>query len=179
MMKLSLIALSLLILAMPVMAKDHSSEEMFSIYLVRHAEKKSDPIDPGNPGLSECGQLRAQSLAGILADANIEIVYSTDYARTLATARPSAETFSLGIELYDPQKLSEFARLLTSRQQDALVVGHSNTTGILAGLLTGGEQEEFDEDIYDRLYQVVISGKRARMILLHQAFHCESRVASH
>ena len=67
----------------------------------------------------------------------------------------------------------EFSQLLLDAQQDALVIGHSNTTGVLAGLLAGVSEEAFDEDIYDRLYQVVISGKQARLNLLHQSFYCE------
>ena len=57
-------------------------------------------------------------------------------------------------------------------KQDALVVGHSNTTGVLAGLLVGEEIGDFDLDIYNRVYQVVIYENRGRLHLLHTAFDC-------
>lgn len=148
------------------------SEMIFSIYLVRHAEKDVTPADPENPGLSECGESRADGLAGILADAKLEKIYSSDYERTMATARPSAEALSLETEIYDPGELEVISRMLLNRRQNALVVGHSNTTGVLAGLLAGETMEPFDEHIYDRLYQVTIFGNDARIILLHQGFSC-------
>jgi len=147
--------------------------EIFSIYLVRHAEKEAEAKDPGDPGLSFCGELRAQALVTILGDVSLENIYSTPFERTLKTASPIAESRQLEIKIYDPSGLKEFSKLLLDTQQDALVVGHSNTTAVLAGLLASKNEEAFDEDIYDRLYQVVISGKQARLNLLHQTFDCE------
>ena len=147
--------------------------EIFTIYLARHAEKESEAKDPSNPSLAPCGELRAESLAKMLSDVRLEKIYSTPFERTLSTARPIADSQELEIEPYDPYKLEEFSRLLLERQQDALVVGHSNTTGVLAGLLAGESGEAFDEDIFDRLYQVVISADQSRINLLHQSFHCE------
>jgi len=154
-----------------VFAQDKS--EIFTIYLVRHAEKEAGTNDPEDPLLSSCGELRAQALARILSDIKLEKIYSTPFERTLSTARPIAESKKLEIEIYDPSRLGEFSQLLLDARQEALVVGHSNTTGVLAGLLAGVSEEAFDEGIYDRLYQVVISSKQARINLLHQSFHCE------
>jgi broad specificity phosphatase PhoE len=167
-----LICVALLILGSTAFGFTGDSGDIFSIYLVRHGEKDANPSDPANPGLSDCGAARAGALAKILADAKLEKIYSSDYERTLATARPIAEPLSLETEIYDPVNLEVLSRLLLKRRQNALVVGHSNTTGVLAGMLTGGAGEAFDEDIYDRLYQVVISGRKTRLNLLHQAFRC-------
>lgn len=149
------------------------SEEIFSIYLVRHAEKDVTPADPENPGLSECGESRAEGLARILADAKLEKLYSTDYKRTRETAWPVARQLSLETEFYDPDELVEFSRTLLHQQKDALVVGHSNTTPVLAGLLTGELLEPFDEAFYDRLYLVTVSGGQSSITLLHQGFSCD------
>ena len=165
---------ALLLFVAPVQAEAGNTPEFFSVFLIRHAEKDPNPPDPSNPSLSECGKLRAETLPVILADAKLQKIYSTDYERTLATARPIAETLSLEIEIYDPRELEEFARSLKGREQNVLVVGHSNTTGVLAGILAAEEQEEFDEAIYDRLYQVVISGEQRWKTLLHQGFRCDS-----
>ena len=163
----------LLLLGLQGVAFAQNESEIFTIYLVRHAEKESEAKDPGNPSLSSCGELRAQALVRILSDIRLESIYSTPFERTLSTARPVAQSKQLEIRIYDLSGLEEFSQQLLDMQQDALVIGHSNTTGVLAGLLAGKSEEAFDEDIYDRLYQVVISGKQARINLLHQSFHCE------
>ena len=165
-----LIGLALLGLQNVVHAQ--SENEIFSIYLVRHAERESDARNLADPVLTPCGELRAKSIARILSDIDLEKIYSTSYERTLRTARPSAESQHLEIEAYNPRKLVEFSALLLERRQNALVVGHSNTTGVLAGLLAGEGGENFDEEIFDRLYQVVILDGQGHINLLHQAFHC-------
>ena len=171
MLRLLVIGLALLGLQGGTFAQ--SEREIFSIYLVRHAEKDLDAKDPGDPSLSVCGELRVQALARILSDIKLERIYSTPFERTLDTARPIAESKRLEIESYDPSHLEKFSQLLLNMQQDALVIGHSNTTGVLAGLLAGKSGDSFNEDIFDRLYQVVISGKQSRLNLLHQSFRCE------
>ena len=170
---LKLITVSLLMVWTCSSGMAQESEEIFSIYLVRHAEKHATPADPKNPGLSECGESRAESLARILADTKLEKVYSTDYRRTRETALPVASQLSLEVEFYDPDELATFSRTLLRQQKDTLVVGHSNTTPVLAGLLAGEELEPFDEAFYDRLYLVTVSGGQSRMTLLHQGFRCD------
>lgn len=168
--KLLLMALLIFVAHPGVMAQD--KDEFFSIYLVRHAEKEGNPADPGNPGLSACGVLRAHGLARILVDAKLEKIFSTDYERTLGTAHPVADALSLEIEIYDPGDLELTSGMLLKRQQNALVVGHSNTTPVLAGLLAGETLEPFEEHLYDRLYQVTVIGEHATITLLHQGFSC-------
>jgi broad specificity phosphatase PhoE len=166
-------AIGFLLLGFQNTAHSQVDNDVFSIYLVRHAEKDSEAKNPEDPTLSTCGELRAKFLARVLSDIELEKIYSTAYERTLGTAQPSADSHQLEIEIYDPHKLEEFSRELLNAQQDALVVGHSNTTGVLAGMLAGEIGEAFAEEIYDRLYQVNISGDHARINLLHQDFNCE------
>jgi len=71
--------------------------------------------------------------------------------------------------------LTAIANQLLINRQDALVVGHSNTTAVLAGLLIGQEMGSFDESIYNRVYQVVIAGDDRRLHILHTAFACPGR----
>lgn len=168
-----LLYVTLLILGATAYGMAQESDEIFSIYLVRHAEKDAISADPENPGLSECGGSRAEGLARILADAKLEKIYSTDYKRTKTTAWPVARHLSLEIEFYDPDELAAFSRTLLRQQKDALVVGHSNTTPVLAGLLAGEVLEPFDETVYDRLYLVTVSGSQSRITLLHQGFRCD------
>ena len=53
--------------------------------------------------------------------------------------------------LFGGRKLPELAALLKQQQQNALVVGHSNTTPDLARLLCDCVIEDMDESEYDRL----------------------------
>jgi len=125
-----------------------------------------------DPPLTPCGVKRSESLSNFLKDVPIEVIYSTDYTRTKNTALPAAQLKGLSIQQYDGETLEDFSKILLRRKQDALVVGHSNTTGVLAGLLTGQEIGEFDLDIYDRIYQVSLRKRRGRLHILHTAFDC-------
>lgn len=148
------------------------ADDIFTIFLARHAEKDTLVDQPDDPPLSDCGESRAVFLAKLLADVELEHVYSTPYERTRRTANPVADSHQLDIELYDPHRLEEFSDRLLEQGGNVLVVGHSNTTAVLAGLLAGQAGEEFDEDEYDRLYLVTVSGGQRQLILLQQAFRC-------
>jgi len=150
-----------------------NEDEIFTIYLVRHAEQQSGDGAPSDPPLAFCGEQRVEALTRVLSDIKLEKIYSSSYKRTLETAVPIADSRKLEVDEYDPRKLEDFSDLLLEKRQSVLVAGHSNTTGVLAGLLAGAPGEAFAEDIFDRLYQVVIAGDQRRINLLHQSFHCE------
>ena len=147
--------------------------ELFTIYLVRHSEKDLSSKNESDPHLTKCGKQRSESLSAFLEDVNLDAVYSTDYNRTINTALPTANSKELKIENYNPRDLVGFSKLLLNSKKDVLVVGHSNTTGVLAGILAGEEIGEMDLDIYDRIYQVVVSNKNGRLHLFHSPFECE------
>lgn len=148
------------------------NSEVFTIYLVRHSEKEVSSDDFVDPPLTECGEQRSESLSYFLSDVPLEAIYSTNYKRTKKTALPSATSKGMRITEYNPNELSDFSKLLIDSKQNALVVGHSNTTGVLAGLLVGEEIGEFGLDIYDRVYQVSIYKNKKRLHLHHMDFNC-------
>lgn len=129
-----------------------------TIYLVRHAEKLAD----SDPGLTEKGIARAAALADIMKNANLKVVYSTPYKRTMMTAKPSADQAGLEVQSYDPRDLKTFADKLkadfAATGQSMLVVGHSNTTPVVASLLTGVEHRLLNEDEYSHLFMVRAEG---------------------
>lgn len=141
----------------------------FSIYLVRHAEKQ---ITQKDPELTRCGLLRATNIAKQLELIKFDHVYSTKYKRTKQTAAPIAQQENITTEYYDPSHLPEFANALIAKQKNSLVVGHSNTTAVLAGLLVAESGEAFDESVYDRIYQVVFIKGVPHMQILQQGFTC-------
>lgn len=121
-------------------------------YFVRHFEKQLGD----NPSLTETGKARAEALAVFFSDKSLKAVYSTDYNRTQETATPVAQFKKLEIQSYDPQKLAEFAIQLKA-QNHVLVVGHSNTTPELLGLM-GGASITIEESEYGVLYIVETNG---------------------
>ena len=149
------------------------NNEIFTIYLVRHSEKDLASDNYSDPPLTPCGAQRSESLSDFLSAVDLDAVYSTNYNRTKSTALPTATAKGLEIKQYNPGKLKEFANVLLESKQDVLVVGHSNTTGVLAGLFVNEKLGEFDLDIYNRVYQVVICNNNGRLHLLHTAFECE------
>jgi len=148
------------------------TDGVFTIYLVRHSEKDFTSENTSDLPLSSCGIQRSIALSSFLDDVHLDAVYSTDYTRTKNTAIPTAETKDLDIILYNGQDIESFSHTLLDTQQDALVVGHSNTTGVLAGLLVNEEIGDLDLDIYDRIYQVVICGETRHLELFHSPFEC-------
>lgn len=140
-----------------------SSIQPVVIYIVRHAEKMDDSRDPP---LSEAGKHRADLLADMLQDAGITAIWSTEYQRTLATARPLASRLGLEVRAYHAGELTAFAAILLRTPGRHLVVGHSNTTPDLVRALGGEPHGAFKDSEYDRLYTIVASGAQVTTVLL-------------
>ena len=121
-------------------------------FLVRHAEKLDESRDPP---LTDLGNERARTLARMLADTQIDAIWSSDFLRTRNTGGPLSEATGVGIELYDTNDLPSLADTLLSSTGRHLVVGHSNTTPQLVRLLGGEPGADIADDEYDRLYVLV------------------------
>jgi probable phosphoglycerate mutase len=145
------VLVALALLGCPSPAEPPPSGPASVFFLVRHAEKV-DQSD-GSP-LTERGQARARTLARMLRDAGVDEIYSSDFVRTRETAAPLARELGVEVTLYDPNELSSLAVALLSSPGRYLVVGHSNTTPELAGLLGGEAGPPIAEDEYDRLYVI-------------------------
>ena len=127
------------------------ASDKFTLYLVRHAEKQSNEK---NPQLTPCGKLRANQLATLLSTANIKSIYSTSYQRTMSTAAPLSNKQKIAIKNYSSRELEEFALHLKQRKENALIVGHSNTTPLLATFLSEQETTPLSEQDYQVIYQI-------------------------
>ena len=137
-----------------------------TIYVVRHAEKKSGT----NPSLSDEGIRRVGRLSAMLRDAGLDRVYSTDYKRTLETADPLAAASGVEVQKYDPGNSSGLAAQLKSiaEMNAALVVGHSNTVPAILTALGIETEMVIDESEYDHLFIIRIDQLgRATMTHLH------------
>ncbi|GAC17992.1 histidine phosphatase family protein [Paraglaciecola arctica] len=117
-------------------------------YFVRHFEKQQGD----NPSLTESGKARAAALARFFSDKSLNHLYSTDYHRTLETATPVSILKNVSVEFYNPRKLAEFSSKVKTLDH-VLVVGHSNTTPELLGLM-GGKVIHMEESDYGVLYML-------------------------
>ena len=160
----SIIILSTALLSMPIFA-----DNIYSIYLVRHAEKQKDS---DNPALTSCGRLRARQLATVLSGVELKAIYSTSTQRTMATAQPISQIKKLAIKNYSANNLVQLAFSLKQLKQSALVVGHSNTTPHLVELLTEDKVLAIEEHQYQQLYQVQFFGDEVKLTLLKQPLIC-------
>ena len=146
--------------------------ESFTIYLIRHSEKDLLSENQLDPPLTTCGIERSEHINSYFEDINIKNVYSTNYLRTIKTAMPTALSKKADIQYYDSNNLKLFSEQLLNSKQNSVVVGHSNTTPILAGLLTGKVMNPFNENIYNRVYKVIISQKNKKLFVFDTSFDC-------
>jgi broad specificity phosphatase PhoE len=141
-----------------------SSHAQTVVFLVRHAEKVDES---DNSPLSDAGRARAKALAAMLKDSGIQVVYSTDYSRTLETAKPVAEAVVKLIEVYDGDHQDALAAELREKGRGALVVGHRDTIPELVKLLGGDPGPPIPPEEYDRMYVLMLfkTGKSPTTIL--------------
>lgn len=123
------------------------------IYIVRHAEKQAGD----DPALTPEGESRAARLAEYLSAESVMEVWSTDYARTRATAGPVASRHGLEVQLYEPEHNYRMADRMRDKDGVIVIVGHSNTIGDMASAFSGEEiGRDLDESDYETLYWVTI-----------------------
>jgi phosphohistidine phosphatase SixA len=135
------------------------------IYLVRHAEKASQPAN--DPPLTAAGQQRAQALLDSLSDEGIRYIYSTNTTRTRSTAEPLARALGVTIRPYGTDTLWEVARHLTKLRGNSLVVGHSNTLlPLLDQLPVTHAKKEIPDSDYDNLFVVTVKRRFLRPPLI-------------
>jgi 2,3-bisphosphoglycerate-dependent phosphoglycerate mutase len=110
-----------------------------TIFIVRHAEKADATKDTD---LSEAGRGRAEALAKILRDTNINAIYTTEFKRTQESEKRRGSS------------------------GNALVVGHGNTIPDLIKALGITEAINIAENDYDNLFVVVLAEK-PQLLRLH------------
>ncbi len=139
----------------------------YTLYLVRHAEKQA--AKGKDPGLTDAGNYRSEQLAKWLQDKDISKIWSSDYQRTRNTAGPLISKLGLKISLYDPRDLPALVSELLEDRNNALIVGHSNTTPDLTRLLCQCDISDMDESEYDLLFAVSVSGSETKVEILAQS----------
>jgi broad specificity phosphatase PhoE len=119
---------------------DVTAQSNKTIVLVRHAEKVTVPPTDSDPDLSPEGRERAIKLMNAIKKYKPHEIFSTNYKRTRLTAEPTAKRRNKEIQTYDPAKQNELVeKIMASKTDHYLIVGHSNTIPALANLLAKKE----------------------------------------
>ena len=145
-------------------------EKLTTFILVRHAEREvgQGSMAPGkDPNLSEDGMKRAERLVSVFSKTKIDVVYSTPFIRTRKTVEPLAQSKSLTVKEYEPNKLEAIDQMLRDHEgKTILVCGHSNTIPKIANHLSkSGNLNDFDDTEYGNILIVTISKSNLSKII--------------
>lgn len=157
-----------LIFMMSFLSNQAISQETENVYtayyLIRHAEKDTLNPQERNPELTPVGIQRADDWAALFSKITFDEIYSTEYKRTINTAKPTARNQNINIKFYHPKEVYQTDFLTATHGKTVLIVGHSNTIPIFANYLIGKEKySEFPESIYNNLY-IITKDQNGRVI---------------
>lgn len=138
--------------------KAMNEDQVSTIILLRHAEKDDD--DPKDPSLSEKGEQRAQLLARLFQDVQIDAFYATPYKRTKETIGQLAQAQGREVQLYDPADKNALAEMVNKNKGKKIVIaGHSNTIPHMVNILTGkNEFSDMAEYEFGKIWLLVFKG---------------------
>jgi len=143
-----------------------NSEEMTTYYLIRHAEKDRTNKANRDPSLNKKGQERVKIWTNYFENIDLDAVYSTEYKRTMQTAKTIAENKSLEIQNYDPLKMYDAVFQKETKEKKVLIVGHSNTTPSFVNKILGEKKyKNMNDRDNSTLYIVTIKGDEKTSII--------------
>lgn len=127
---------------------------------VRHAEKAATPAD--DPPLTAAGEARARDLLAAVRDAGVSAIITTQFARTRATAQPTAAALSIVPSVVTAGPAATHAQDVAAAirkhpGQTVLIVGHSNTVPEIIEALGGKRPAKICDATYDNLFIVTIA----------------------
>jgi broad specificity phosphatase PhoE len=138
-----------------------------TVIVVRHAEKAAQPA--ADPPLTEEGQARARALWEAVKDANVGAIITTQLARTMQTAAPTASTRHIVPEVVPTTGADHPARVAAAVRRHAgqtvLVVGHSNTVPAIIASLGAKEPPAICDPEYDGFYVVTIAADGSASVI--------------
>ncbi|MGM0932494.1 MAG: SixA phosphatase family protein [Bacteroidota bacterium] len=168
-----LLLFSLIIITACNFQKENTSVEMkdtevTTYYFIRHAEK--DTLNPDNkdPELTEAGVERARKWVEVFRDVDFDLIFSSNYKRTLNTAKPIAASQDKEIDFFNTEKLNDQNFQKKTKGKTVLVVGHSNLNPEFVNYIIQEEKyEDLDEMEYGSLFIAVIhpDGTRTSEVL--------------
>jgi broad specificity phosphatase PhoE len=144
-----------------------------TIFVSRHADREAPEPDPP---LTAKGRCQAEALAGLLADAKIKHIYTTELIRTQQTAAPTARLSGVTpvvVAQTDFDGLIAHVRATAKAGESTLVVGHRGTVPRIVKALSGQDIPPLASDEYTRLIAVTLfPDGRASVVTLRQGGKC-------
>ncbi len=141
--------------------------EVSTYYFIRHAEKVRNDESNKNPDLTEKGLSRAQNWSTVFSYVDFDIIYSTNFNRTVQTVTPTAKSKGLKIQIYNPKELFNEEFQFDTKGKTVLIVGHSNTTPAFVNKVLGNEKyADIDDTNNSNLYIVTVTNNKIHEILL-------------
>lgn len=146
-----------------------------TVIVTRHAEKVDpSPLPDHQVPLNPAGEIRADTLAQVLARAGVTRIFVTEKLRTQQTAEPLAIQLGISavtIPAADVDALIDEVHSWGNRGRVILIVGHSDTVPVIVDRLGGGTVAVGDQ--FDNLYVLTLRGWRPTRII--QATYGEPR----
>lgn len=147
-----------------------AQDKLTTFILIRHAEKDMTQ-STNDPDLSAEGKKRAERLAALLNEGEVNAIYSTPYKRTRQTVELLAKAKGLSINDYQVNKEEEIDRMIASHAGGTIVVsGHSNTIPWFANKLLGYDKyRPWEDGDYDNVLLITVTerGKLAKLVWLN------------
>ena len=125
-----------------------------AVFLVRHADRLDDSEDTP---LSKAGEARAQLLAGLLKDAGVTAIYTSQFQRTIKTAEPLANSLKIKpVNIHTGDNAGLFRRVRSDNGNDiVLIVGHDKSVPALLKLFGHPADITIAPTEYDNLFVLV------------------------
>lgn len=145
-----------------------TEQDMTTYFFIRHAEKEESDPAVKDPVLTKAGLERTSRWEKILKEVTLDLVYSTDYRRTLQTATPIARAHDTTVLIYDASRVNDESFREQTRGKTVLVVGHSNTNPKFVNSILGEDKyQDIDETESGSLFIVTVSpsGERSCQVL--------------
>ncbi|MHA6280190.1 phosphoglycerate mutase family protein [Salinimicrobium sp. CAU 1759] len=143
-------------------------ESVTQYYFIRHAEKDESNKEDRNPNLTPEGVARATKWAEVFKEVEFDFIFSSNYNRTMQTAKTIANSQEKDVDIYDPRQLNDPAFQEKTKGKTVLVVGHSNTNPAFVNLVLGEKKfQDVDEKEYGSLFIVTVApnGEKSSQVL--------------
>ena len=145
-----------------------NSQECSTFYLIRHAEKLRIDKTEKNPKLNDKGILRAEKWKEVFNNINLDKIYSTNYNRTIETAKPTSNSKKIDIIIYSTRNIDYRNFKEINKGKKVLIVGHSNTIpNFVNGLIEKDFYDQIDDLNNSNLYLVNICDNNVNHQLLY------------
>jgi len=127
-----------------------------TVILVRHAEVST--MQSQDPPLNAAGQERAQTLVHVAGEADVTVIYATQYNRTQQTVQPLATHLGLPVNLVDAMDIEGIVDQVLSDYSGeiVLIVGHSNTIPQIIEEFGGEPIPPIGEGEFDNMFIVTV-----------------------